>query len=96
MKPAFQTREGDDVVTKKMIWALALLGIVAALLMGVGAVWLTGEVRFFALGVMPIALTGTGIVAYYELQTKRRLECSKKPNSRLSLAEAQKDPRRAA
>jgi hypothetical protein len=69
-------------VTKKMIPALALLAIVAALLMGVGAVWLTGEVLMFPLGVMPIALTGTGIVVYYELRTKRRLHALDKSQTR--------------
>jgi peptidoglycan/LPS O-acetylase OafA/YrhL len=55
------------------IWPLALLGIVAGLLMGVGAVWLTDEVLMFAPGVAPVALTACAIVAYYELQTKRHL-----------------------
>jgi hypothetical protein len=67
--------EGDGIVKKKKwpIWPLALLGIVAGLLMGVGAVWLTDEVLMFAPGVAPVALTACAIVAYYELRTNRKL-----------------------
>ena len=83
-------------MSKKMIRALAFLAIVVALLMGVGAVWLTGEVLMFPLGVMPIALTGTGIVAYYELRTKRRLHAPEKAKLGTNLDDAPRDPRRAA
>lgn len=68
-------QEGDDIVKNRRwpIWPLALLGIVAGLLMGVGAVWLTNEVLMFAAGVAPVALTACAIVAYYELRTNRKL-----------------------
>ena len=83
-------------MTKRMIWALALLGIVTALLMGVGAVWLTNEVRLFAMGVAPVALAAVAIVTYYELQTKRRLEMLEKAELETDPDEAQRDRRRAA
>ena len=83
-------------MTKKVIRALAFLAIVAALLMGVGAVWLTGEVLMFPLGVMPIALTGSGIVAYYELQTNRRLAMLEKAKRRQKTGEEENECSRAA
>jgi hypothetical protein len=79
-----------------MIWALTILGIVTALLMGIGTVWLTNEVRLFALGLAPVALAAVAIVTYYELQTKRRLEMLKSAKLDIEPVEAQKDSGRAA
>jgi hypothetical protein len=83
-------------VTKKMTWALTILGIVTALLMGIGTVWLANEVRLFALGLAPVALAAVAIATYYELQTKRRLEMLKTTQLDTESVEAQKDSRRAA
>jgi hypothetical protein len=79
-----------------MKWALTIFGIVTGLLMGIGTVWLTNEVRLFALGLAPVALAAVAIVTYYELQTKSRLEMLKTTKVDTESVEAQKDARRAA
>jgi hypothetical protein len=78
------------------IWPLALLAIVAGLLMGVGAVWVTGEVLMFAPGVAPVALTACAIVSYYELQTKRQLRMRDTAKLHIEPDNADTDAHRAA
>ena len=83
-------------MTKKMIWALALLAIVAALLMGVGAVWLTGEVLMFPAGRHAHCTNGHRHRCLPRAANKAAASRARKAKLETDLGEAQRDPRRAA
>jgi len=44
--------------------------ICAALAVGIGGVWLTGELRVLILIILAAGLVGTGLVAYFDRRTR--------------------------
>jgi hypothetical protein len=65
---------------------MAVMPVVTALTVGIGGVWLTGEVRVFGLVLLAAAIVGVGLVGYFNWRAKLR---------RRILAESD-DKRRAA
>jgi hypothetical protein len=65
---------------------MAVMPVVTALTVGIGGVWLTGEVRVFGLVLLATAIVGVGLVGYFNWRANLR---------RRTLAETD-DERRAA
>jgi hypothetical protein len=74
------------VTNTRLIVTMAVMPVVTALTVGIGGVWLTGEVRVFGLVLLAAAIVGVGLVGYFNWRAKLR---------RRILAEAD-DERRAA
>lgn len=60
---------------RKLIVNMAVMLIIAALTVGTGGVWLTGDLRMFGLVGLAAATVGAGLVGYFNwrAQLQRRI-----------------------
>ena len=56
----------------RLILTMAVMPIVVALTVGVGGVWLTGDVRVFGLVGLAAAIVGAGLVGYFNWRARFR------------------------
>ena len=60
------------MTTRRWIVTMALMPFVAALAIGLGAVWVTGDASVFGVVGIIAAMIGTGLVGYFNWRAKFR------------------------
>jgi hypothetical protein len=60
------------VTNTRLIVTMAVMPVVTALTVGIGGVWLTGEVRVFGLVLLAAAIVGAGLVGYFNWRARFR------------------------
>ena len=58
------------VTNTRLIVTIAVIPVVTAFTVGIGGVWLTGDVRVFGLVLLAAAIVGAGLVGYFNWRAK--------------------------
>jgi hypothetical protein len=58
------------VTNTRLIVTMAVMPVMTALTVGIGGVWLTGEVRVFGLVLLAAAIVGAGLVGYFHWRAR--------------------------
>lgn len=64
------------MTNRKVIVIMAVMPFFTALTVGIGGVWLTGDLRVFGLVGLAAAIAGAGLVAYLNWRAKLRRRIS--------------------